>query len=363
MSEVNSTCHIIGAGLSGLMCAFFLRRQGNTHHIVLYDDSSSCGGQVATFYHQPWGIRIDNAPHIIVSSNEIMREFVHDDEWEKNVLFVDSLNQSLSTRIDEHQVCLLRKICNSDLSEVSEALRRKLTDFVFPSRRYQPKFYTSSQNLDTRIINMLRCYGDVINHNCRLTSVDEIDGRVSKLNFGRRSVKLAANDMVILALDNAQTAKILRRTPLEKTSFITVSYYTSQRIFVPHNTSFVGIEDGAADWLVITPNVVTAFVFGKAKSFSTSDKLALHIWDEICRIRGVNSAFVPAYKVDKHTGIELSDVNNERRPKDARTQYQNLFICGDWTMRDYPCCMEAAALSAVRAVETLLKSTKQRKIK
>ena len=44
--------------------------------------------------------------------------------------------------------------------------------------------------------------------------------------------------------------------------------------------------------------------------------------------------------------------NNLQRPQNALTEYPNVFIAGDWTMKDHPCCMETAVKSAKRAVIT-----------
>lgn len=120
----------------------------------------------------------------------------------------------------------------------------------------------------------------------------------------------------------------------------------------------MGIEGGVVDWLMVAPNLITAFVYNYCQEFSTYDKLALKVWGEIAQIRGVNSGFVPSYRVNvfDNAGIQISDENNTLRPQSADTKYDNLFICGDWTMKDYPCCMETAALSAQRAVKSALKA-------
>jgi len=122
--------------------------------------------------------------------------------------------------------------------------------------------------------------------------------------------------------------------------------------------SFVGLKNGVADWIATSPNLITAQVSDYHPQFNTSDKLALHLWDEISRIRGVNSAFMPSYRmnINNQATIKLNNQNNSLRPDNATTQYNNIFICGDWTMKNYPCTMETAVVSSKRAVETMLKS-------
>ena len=178
------------------------------------------------------------------------------------------------------------------------------------------------------------------------------------MRFNQGRIKLQSGDKIIMALDNQQAARFLALPQLETTRALSITYYTSQTIFLPHEASFVGIQGGSADWLTITPNLITAFVYDYCQEFSTYDKLALKVWEEISQIRGVNSGFAPSYKVDvfDHAGVRMNDANNALRPDNASSKYSNVFICGDWSMKDYPCCMETAALSAQRAAHLAIKT-------
>ena len=88
------------------------------------------------------------------------------------------------------------------------------------------------------------------------------------------------------------------------------------------------------------------------------DGLARKIWKQLGKLRGVNSGFVPPFKVINHkiATIRQDAANNNKRPKNAKTVYPNVFIAGDWTMKNYPCSLETAILSAKRAVKTARKS-------
>ena len=82
------------------------------------------------------------------------------------------------------------------------------------------------------------------------------------------------------------------------------------------------------------------------------------ISDKIAALRGVDSAFMPDYRISHYqkATIKQDTANNRLRPKSAVTEFSNVFIAGDWTMQNYPCCMEVAVQSGKRAVKTALKS-------
>ena len=51
---------------------------------------------------------------------------------------------------------------------------------------------------------------------------------------------------------------------------------------------------------------------------------------------------------NKRATIKQDYKNNNLRPTSACTMYDNMFICGDWTMKNRPCCIETAIESAIR---------------
>lgn len=56
---------ILGGGLSGLACAFFLNK--NKFHITLLERSTEFGGRVKSFYHKESGLWLDNGQHLLIT--------------------------------------------------------------------------------------------------------------------------------------------------------------------------------------------------------------------------------------------------------------------------------------------------------
>ena len=357
MTEILPTYHIIGSGLAGLMCAKYLKTSNNKLKVAVYETSLKAGGMLNSCFYSPWMMSLDNAPRIILNTQKNMSRFVHENEWAKKLLFTDFPEGNLSSEIKENEDILLKMFCRGNIDNMSIKLRQYMLRFCHSGKNNNLRFYTTCGELNTRITNLLTPYADVITYDCELKSLQKRSDHVYGLRFNQGYIKLAKNDRVILALDNQYTSSLLGLPNLETTSCLCVSYYTSQTIFLPEGTYFLGIRGGTADLITVTPNLITAFVYDYCQEFSTYDKIALKIWSEIAQIRKVNAGFVPSYKVNvfNNVGIKISDENNLLRPDDAQSQYDNVFICGDWTMKNYPCCMETATLSALRAVKAALK--------
>ena len=117
----------------------------------------------------------------------------------------------------------------------------------------------------------------------------------------------------------------------------------------------LGIENSNFDWLFVTDKTIGVTVSNVDKNLRCDDTLAISIWREICKIRNVQPAFIPAFQIlDYPRATIVQDAeNNSKRPDNARGKYSNLFIVGDWTMKNWPCCIESAIISAHRAIKSL----------
>ena len=198
---------------------------------------------------------------------------------------------------------------------------------------------------------------DKIKLNAQLKSLKKQGNKVVELDFGDFKVKLGEQDKVILALDNNSCAKFVAVNTLEHSPIINITYFTSQTIFLPRGASFVAQKTGLTDFVFVNDGMITAVISDYHINNEDTNDIAVKVWKEIDAIRGVDSAFMPEYKIsyNPRATIKQDTTSNLLRPKDAKTEYSNVFIAGDWTMRNYPCCMEVAVKSAQRAVKTALK--------
>ena len=75
------TYHIIGGGLAGLSCAYFLKEKYKNIKVIVYEGSPYLGGRSYSQFDEKFDTQLDNAMHLILSSDKFMSRFVKDDEW------------------------------------------------------------------------------------------------------------------------------------------------------------------------------------------------------------------------------------------------------------------------------------------
>ena len=115
--------------------------------------------------------------------------------------------------------------------------------------------------------------------------------------------------------------------------------------------------NGLSDWVFVNDNVLSVTISSSNKQETSLPELARMVWQELDLLRGVNSAFVPPFRAFKHkyATIMQDEYTNSLRPYSALSGLPNVYVAGDWTMKNYPCCLETAYLSALRAVKATLK--------
>lgn len=354
MSKDITTYHVIGGGISGLACAWFLKDK--KAKVVVYEAKKMLGGRTYSYDDERYKRRLDNAVHSIIGANKFMSAFVNKDEWEYTKYFVDSSNYSVNTSLFQNKNILYKAFCNMSSDNISQKIKNTIIKTLFPYNKSKRKVWFSKQNLSQKIINVLASKSDEIKLNSCLKNIKADGNKVTMLDFGDYKIDIKENDKVILALDNHDCAKFIPVDILEYSPIVNITYFTSQTIFLPKGASFVAQKTGMADFVFANDGTITA-VISAYDSDIKIDELPLKIWKEIDALRGVDSAFMPDYKISyfPKATIKQDSTSNLLRPKNAKTQYSNVFIAGDWTMRDYPCCMETAVKSAKRAMTTAFK--------
>ena len=134
------------------------------------------------------------------------------------------------------------------------------------------------------------------------------------------------------------------------TVYLTGTIYTSRD--AGHKRMCETLAKGEELPFDVSGNIISATISHAFDYMSLpADDLARAVWRDICQIRGVQPAFVPEYRVLKYPRATLlmTPQNNALRPDSCFTKYSNLFLAGDWTMKNWPCSLEAAARSGKRA--------------
>lgn len=358
MAAVPVTYHIVGGGIAGLSCAWFLKQKCKDVRTVVYEAAPKLGGRAYSYYDEALASPMDNAVHAVAGANKFLARFIKENEWVHKVNFVSPDEAKTDASLYQNKDILFKSFCNTRDSEIDTAIKKRILRAFFPYTSKKRRVWFSKQNLSQRIVNVLAAYADEVHLNSKLNKISAQFGLAAQLKFDKKTVDIGAGDRVIIALDNTSCSKVLDVPALEHNQIVNIIYRVSQTIFLPKGSSFIGIKNGIGDWVFSDGGLLSVVISDYQSGKETLQDLAIKVWAEVDKIRGVNSAFMPPYKAFccKNATIRQNAENNIRRPKTALTEYPNVFIAGDWTMKDYPCCMETAVASALRAVKAALKS-------
>ena len=353
MKETDPTYHIIGGGLSGLACAFFAKQKQKGCRVVLYEAESRLGGKMIS--EMPERNNQNSMVHIVSDKDKFMSSFARADEWKKNLLFYDFKTAKTYTAGKQD---LLKIATDSRDGDIAFSVKSRLKKILFSWWPKKRKFWFIGKNFNERIINVLSVYADEIKLNHKLKEITATADNATKLKFENGVVKIGNRDQVIIALDNYECHQIMNNVPLLKHRAVTdIIYQTSQTLFLPKGVSFLGLKNGIADWIYSEDNTLTAVISDLWLPPENYAETAGKIWRELDKIRKVNSAFVPSFKVltRKDAVVSADKLTEKHKPETAETEYKNVFIAGDWTVKKEACRLESAVISARRAVITSLK--------
>lgn len=346
------TYHIIGAGIAGLSCAMFAKLENPEAKTIIYEAAGKIGGRCYSFYDEKLEHNLDNAVHAVIGANKYAARLIGAQGWHKKCWFWNAKDKNEDVKLKTYVPHILMSMCNTSSQDIAPSIIKKIFWKMFPFLPRQRKIYFSQQDLSQRLINPMMQYIDVLYENCKLEAFEKSGDIITRLHFSNGKITIGDNDKIISALDDKNYAAIFGGESFEHNSIVNIFYRTSQNVTLRYKAPIVGVIDGLSHWIMVDKDIIAATI-SAAKPFDfDQDELARRVWQEIGNIRDVNQAFIPPYRVIayKSATIRQDEANNAKRPESAQTFYQNLNIAGDWTMKDYPCCIEAAILSAKRAV-------------
>jgi len=357
MEAKQPTYFIVGAGVAGLSCARLLKKKKPKSKVIVFDACDNVGGRCYSFDDKDFGQKLDNATHVIIGANKEAASFIADDEWEKSLYFFDIQNKKVIPNNKKMWPYLMKAACNMPLNTADGKICKEIAKATFPWTTNKLKIYFSKQNLSQKMINYLLNFADEIYLKHRLLKIETQFGNAAQLVFDKQTFDIGAQDKIILALDNRGFCRLMGTEALPHNNIINIFYKTSQKIHLPQNANFCGVLNGNCDWIFVNDNIVAITISAANHVVKPLPELARQLWKELDIIRGVNSAFLPPFRVVKHNHATIAqdEATNQLRPCSALTQYPNVFIAGDWTMKNMPCCIETAILSAKRAIKYVLR--------
>lgn len=350
---------IIGGGISGLATAKFIRKAEPDAKICLYESSNRLGGRCGSYYDKQLNCKLDYATHAVLKANKNAVQMWGIEKFFPACAFYHLDCKRLSTSPFSHLNEIALALFNLPLKQTAPKLIRKTLTLLFPFLSAR-KVHFSGNNTQETFISPQVQYFNEIHYNHTLREIEATNGEVKKLVFQNSALKISAQDRIILAVSPSSACRLLGLENFEFNPIINLHYRTSVPLTLPKERPFLSVCGGIVQWVSVKENVLSVTI-SNAAALLKEKELPRLVWKEICVLRGVKAAFVPPCRVVKYPRATLlhSAENDNRRPSSCQTQYSNLFLAGDWTMKHLPCSIETAILSAKRAARAARKYKKR----
>ena len=403
----NATCHVIGAGVAGLVAGLRLAQSGR--RVMLHEATPMAGGRCRAL---PDGT--DNGTHALMGANRAALRFLSDigarEAWveaEPEGLPVFDLADCGARRIAASPLdwrdpakrppglsagaiaALLRLALPIGDRPVAEAmaahpvLYRALIEPLTVAALNTPGQEASSarlgvvlrrlgrpgagallvarEGLGPDLINpalrALEQAGVTVRFGARLRAMTEAEGRIIALHFGDDSIALEARDGIVLALPPWEVARLIPKLRVpERHAPILNLHFAHQ---TPGPVRFIGVLGGLTQWILLRPSGVSITVSAAdAEVEEQAPDLAPRAWAEIrvaakgFGLPGDWPEAPPAMRAVKERRATPRHAVG-MPPQPPRQVHRNLVLAGDWTWPHLPATIEAAVLSGEAAAKAL----------
>jgi len=402
-----ATCHVIGAGVAGLVAALRLADQGRA--VMLHEATPVAGGRCRAL---PDGT--DNGTHALMGANHAALRFLADigarEGWveaEPEGLPVFDLADGSARRIAASPLAwrdpakrppglsasafaaLLRLALPIGDRPVAEmmaahpALYRALIEPLTVAALNTPGHEASSARLGVVLrrlgrpgagavlvareglgpdlispaLGALQKAGVTTRFGARLRAMTEAEGRIIALHFGDDSISLDPRDQIVLALPPWEVARLIPKLRVPERHAPILNLHFAHQTAGP--VRFIGVLGGLTQWVLVRPSGVSVTVSAAdAEVEEQAPDLAPRAWAEI--LAAVKAFGLPGEWPESPPAMRAV---KERRatprhavgmpPQPPRQIYRNLVLAGDWTWPRLPATIEAAVLSGEAAVKDL----------
>jgi squalene-associated FAD-dependent desaturase len=200
-------------------------------------------------------------------------------------------------------------------------------------------------------LDYLKAHGATVQFEHELHGIGFEDGRVASLDFGGETVRLAPEDVVILAVPPNFVARLLPglQTPNEFRAIANVHFRVDQDVTLPAMT---GVVHGTTQWIFTYPGRLSVTISNAdALMQLPREALARNVWDEVAAVAGLPDRLPPWQVVRERRATIATDPRQESLRPPAQTAWDNLFLAGDWTATGLPPTIESAIRSGERAAK------------
>jgi squalene-associated FAD-dependent desaturase len=408
--------YVIGAGLAGLSAAVALASRGASVEVI--EAAPQAGGRCRSYFDPTLGQTIDNGNHFVLSGNHATMAYLRtigsqdglagprkastsfvdirsgqrwaitpNDGFVPTWLF-DAARRVPGTRPADYLEIAKLLIAGPDktISEVlsckGELWERLLRPFFLGALNTEPEiasaalagalvretFAKGGLAYRTRIaqptlasvfvdpaLTFLSTAGSAQRFGERLRRIVAGVSNAAALEVQESTIPLSSGDAVILATPPWVTSELIPGTiaPDEFSAIVNAHFKTQGP---PDAPGMLGIIGGTAEWVFSFPNRISVTISGADRLVDVDrEDLAHTIWNDARAALALGEE-MPAWQIvkEKRATFRATPEQARKRP-DARTEFEGLFLAGDWTDTGLPATIEGAVRSGQKAAELALK--------
>ena len=202
-------------------------------------------------------------------------------------------------------------------------------------------------------LDWLAARGAAVGFGRRLRAIEFAAGKAAALDFGEETVRLGADDRVILAVPPVVAAALLPglTAPSEFRAIVNAHFRIAPPPAMP---PIVGVINGTVEWIFAFPDRLSVTISGADRLLDTPrEELAQTIWREVAtvaRIGNTDADALPRWQIVRERRATFAAIPSEERKRPgAPTAWSNLWLAGDWTATGLPATIEGAIRSGERA--------------
>ncbi len=403
--------HVIGAGLAGLSAAVRLAQRGES--VVVHEAAGQAGGRCRSYHDPALDMEIDNGNHLLLSANHAALAFLatvgaadrlvgppHADfpfvdlksgeRWTLKIgdgrlpwWIFNSTRRVPGTRAHDYLAIarLLRPAPDASVGEVIACKGPLYDRLVGPLllaalntappeataalaaavlRETMAKGGRACRPLIARdglgptfvapALAFLSGRGVTVGFGRRLRALTFDAGRASALDFGDETIRLGADDRVVLAVPPVVAAALVPglSAPDEFRAIVNAHFRLAPPADMP---AIVGVVNATTEWIFAFPDRLSVTISGADRLVDTPrEELANAIWREVAAVARIRDTDIPRWQIVRERRATFAALPaQERKRPGAETAWRNLWLAGDWTAIGLPATIEGAIRSGERA--------------
>lgn len=419
-AAASGTVHVVGLGLAGLSAAVRLVEAGQ--RVALYEASGAAGGRCRSFYDPAVGAVIDNGNHLLMSGNDRalayldriggrdevvvfpsahfpFADLANGERWtvaigdarlplwalspgrrvkgaglwahlaaariafagrDKTVADVVGRNGTMVTRFWEP---LTLAVLNAVPTEASAQLLATVLKATVAKGGRFARPVIAKHSLGAAFVEpalaFLTAFGAAPQYHARLREMTVEDGRALQLAFTDRTVSVAPDDTIILALPPHALAKVLPGTMVpDDRAVIVNAHFRVAEAATGEGPRFLGLINARTHWVFVRNGLISTTISGAhhlGSATGDGDALLDEIWREVSAALGLGKVAVAGRRLirEKRATFDQSPEGVKRRPQ-TTTALLNVCLAGDAVDTGLPATIEGAIRSGERAARHCL---------